>query len=172
MQIISKNLSKIILLATIFILGSASLFLYWKIQNESKDLDDQLSQIAVLEKKERDFSGARQSLKDFSGEISDLQKSFLSEKEFVDFIKIIESIAQKTGVKFKAENATLPGSISGAGIAFAIEGDFVSVAKFFVLLDHLRYPGILATAFIAPVTDNSKIIRATANYIIFNFIKI
>ncbi len=174
MPLISKNLSKIIVLAslTILVLASAAIFLYLKIQSETGSLDSQLAKIAVLEKRERDFSGARQSLSDFSGEISVLKKSFLSEKEFVDFIKILESTGQKAGVKFKAQSATLSGSPAGAGINFTVDGDFVSVAKFFVLLDNLQYSGILNGVFISPITDNSKMVRATANYIIFNFTKI
>ncbi len=171
MQIINKNLSKIIFLASaaILVLIFVSMLLYLKIQGESKNIADQLYQIAVLEKKEKDFSGSRQSLKDFDGEISALQKTLLSEKEFVDFVKTLESVAQKTGVKFKAENATLPGSPVGASISFTIDGDFASIAKFFVLLDNLQYSGILDNVSIAPVSENSKTIRAAANFIIFNF---
>ncbi len=175
MRILSKNLKKVIWLLSIsmVILISGAASLYEKIKNESQSLEDDLTHIAILEKKERDFSGTTASLKDFNEEASLLDAAFLSEGEFIKLISLLESFAQKTGVKFNAESARLPNSPNEqATLSFSLEGDFISIAHFFLLLDHAPYTGILRDAIISPREKNPKILKTTATYGIFNFRKI
>ena len=171
MPTVTKSLLRNIILSVVvtLILILGCLFLYFEIKLETQNLTETLLQTSILEKKERGFSGARESLKDFSSEILTLHKSFVFENAFADFVTFLENLAHEAGVKFKAESAIIGDETS---ISFSLEGDFVSISRFFALLDHIPYSGILDSVMINSKTENSKILAATANYIIFNFIKI
>ena len=126
-----------------------------------------------LGKKEREFSLAESNLKDFGLEIDLLDGTFLSEGTFVDFLRLLESLAKKTGVKFSAQNARLPQSDKEmASLNFEITGNFRGVADFFALLDKIPYAGIVDSANISPKAEGQKgtgAVTARINYIIFNF---
>ncbi len=146
---------------------------YGKIQQASAVSAEAEGKIALLEKKEREFSLAESNLKDFGPEINLLDSAFLSEGTFVDFLRLLESLAKKTGVKFSAQNAKLPQSDQEtASLNFEIIGNFRGVTDFFALLDKIPYAGIVDNANISPKAAGQKItgaITARINYILFNF---
>ena len=139
------------------ILGALIWFTYGKIQQASAVSAEAEGKIALLEKKEREFSLAESNLKDFGPEIDLLDGAFLSEGTFVDFLRLLESLAKKTGVKFSAQNAKLPQSDKEiASLNFEITGNFRGVADFFALLDKIPYAGIVDSAIISPKADGQK----------------
>lgn len=160
-------------LAILVLLGAFIWFTYGKIKQSSMISADAESKIALLEKKGREFSLAESNLKDFGPELELLDGAFLSERTFVDFLRLLESLAKKTGVKFFAQNAKLPQSDKEtASLNFEITGNFRGVANFFALLDKIPYAGIVDGASIFPKADGQKttgVITARINYIIFNF---
>lgn len=160
-------------LAILALLGVFIWFTYGKIKQSSIISADAEGKIALLGKKEREFSLAESNLKDFGQEIELLDGAFLSEGTFVDFLRLLESLAKKTGVKFSAQNARLPQSDKEmASLNFEITGNFRGVADFFALLDKIPYAGIIESANISPKADGQKttgVITARINYIIFNF---
>ncbi|MDP3934795.1 MAG: hypothetical protein Q8Q46_01070 [Candidatus Giovannonibacteria bacterium] len=148
-------------------------FIYGKIKQSSMVSAEAEGKIALLEKKEREFSLAESNLKDFGQEINLLDGAFLSEGTFVDFLRLLESLARKTGVKFSAQNAKLPQLEKEiANLNFEITGNFRGVADFFALLDKIPYAGIVDNANISPKAEGQKKtgeVTARINYIIFNF---
>ena len=92
-------------LTILALFGALIWFTYGKIQQASAVSAEAEGKIALLEKKEREFSLAESNLKDFGLEIDLLDGTFLSEGTFVDFLRLLESLAKKTGVKFSAQNA-------------------------------------------------------------------
>ena len=159
--------------AILAILGALIWFTYGKMQQVSAVSAEAEGKIALLEKKGREFSLAESNLKDFSPEIGLLDDSFLSEGAFVDFLRLLESLTKKTGVKFSAQNARLPQSDKEtASLNFEITGNFRGVADFFALLDKIPYAGIVEGANIFPRAEGQKgtgAVTARINYIIFNF---
>ena len=160
-------------LAIFTLLAFLGWFTYGKIQQASAVSAEAEGKIALLEKKEREFSLAESNLKDFGSEIGLLDDSFLSEGTFVDFLRLLEGLAKKTGVKFSAQNARLPQSEKEtASLNFEITGNFREVADFFALLDKIPYAGIIDNANVSSKAGGQKgtgAITARINYIIFNF---
>lgn len=159
--------------AILALLGVLIWFTYGKIKQSSMVSAEAEGKIALLEKKEREFSLAESNLKDFGPEIDLLDGAFLSEGTFVDFLRLLESLAKKTGIKFSAQNARLPQSDKEiASLNFEITGNFRGVADFLALLDKIPYAGIVESANVFPKAEGQKrtgVITARINYIIFNF---
>ena len=162
--------------------GALVWFTYQKIVLASGVAADAEQRIALLERKEREFSVADANLKDFAKEIELLDNAFLSEKTFVDLLRLLEGLAKESGVKFSAESAKIPASPSQgrpatdkeqASLTFEISGNFRQVANFFALLDKIPYSGIIDSINISPkIEGNQKrtgVITARINYVIFNF---
>ena len=160
-------------LVVLALLGALIWFTYGKIKQSSMVSAEAEGKIAFLEKKEREFVLAESNLKDFGPEIDLLDGAFLSEGTFVDLLRLLESLAKKTGITFSAQNARLPQSDKEmASLNFEITGDFRGVANFLALLHKMPYAGIVDGANISPKAEGQKrtgVITARINYIIFNF---
>src|SRR3989338_2633208 len=163
-------------LAALAVLAALSAALYKKIKDASALIAAAESKIALLEKEGREFSAAAATLKDLSADIGLLEKSFLTEKTFVDFIELLEQISRKAGVEFTAETANIPAAPGErAGLSFEIKGNFQSLVNFFALLDKIPYAGIVDSAAISQRADfgqkTTTTLAAKIHYIIFNFSK-
>lgn len=147
-------------------------FFYNFIQTESTSIGSIKTAIAVLEAKEKDLNNAKNDVALFDEDIKIMNQSFLSEESFVAFLKLLEGMAQKSGVVFQAETASLPrATASKAELSFVVRGDYPAITRFFSLFDQMPYAGIIDQASIVP--DNSKgsaVLSVRAHYIIFNFL--
>lgn len=170
-------------LAVLAVLAAFYFFLYKKIKDASALVAAAESKIALLEREGREFSAAATTLKDLSADIDLVEKSFLTEKTFVDFIELLEQISRKAGVEFTAETANLPASPAGgpassgerASLSFEVRGNFQSLVNFFALLDKMPYAGIVDSAAISQRTEfgqkTTTSLAAKIHYVIFNFSK-
>lgn len=155
-------------------LGVLAWFLYQKIAEVSAVIAEAETKIALLEKKEREFSTAESGVQDYEKEIELLESAFLNESKFVDFLRLLEDLSKKTGVAFSAKSAKIPAAQGQeAMLSFEILGNFSSVINFMALLDKIPYAGLVESASIAPKAEPGKkatgMLTAKINYLIFNF---
>ena len=159
-------------------------FLYSKIQSVSAVLSEAESKINVLETKGLELSKNISVLEEYGDEIALLESSTLSDSTFVDFVKLLENLAVKSGVKFTAENAKLPASPTKRGepaspneeasISFKIEGTGATIFDFLTLLDQIPFSGIVenlavSAKTIEPAKLKSGQFQTKINYAVFNF---
>ena len=144
-------------------------FIYSKIKILSAEIGSAARSIAVLDEKKKEFELAKSNLESQNKNLAVLESAFFSENDFVDLLDAFESIARKAGTKFEAKGATLPGSGKAAQISFELSGDFNSVAKFLVLLDNIRYVGMVNKFSLIKNDEKSKILSVNIDYLLFNF---
>ncbi len=162
---LSVALAAISLVASVFYY-----LLYSKIIEVSSTVGGAELQIATIEKEVRDFDAETKSLKDNDADIKLLSSAFITEDSFVDFLRVLESLASSAGVKFQAESAHLPASANEeASLDFTLEGDSAAIVKFFALLDEEPFAGIVESFSIAPKVEKSILLHASVKYFIFNF---
>lgn len=154
---------------TVLILIYVYLFVFSKIKFLSKEMGSATKSIIILDEKKKDFELAKSNLEKQNENIAVLESAFLSESVFVDFLNNFEDIAKKAGAKFKAKGASLPDSSGRAQISFEISGSFESIAKFLTLLDTIRYSGIINKFSLFKDSDDSGLLTASADYLLFNF---
>lgn len=153
------------------LLGIVGSMLYNFIKTESDSIKSAESAIAELESKEKDLANAKNSLETLKKDIDSIDQSFLSEGSFVAFLKLLETMAQRSGVTFQAESANLPRTLgSRAEINFSVRGDYSSLVKFFALFDQAPYAGIVDQISISPDSTKGSLLVARARYVIFNFL--
>lgn len=146
-------------------------FLFGVISEESANVKDAETSIAILEKKTRDLSEAKEGLARHQDDVASIDKSFLSEERFVDFVRLVEKTARTAGVALQVSNAELPGSAGGTmRTSMDVTGSFENLAHFVILLDHLPYPSIIANAsFVPEIAGRSDKVRMTFRMDVFNF---
>ncbi|MEK9175245.1 MAG: hypothetical protein AAB795_01480 [Patescibacteria group bacterium] len=145
--------------------------LYNYIQAQGASIKSAKIAIVVLEDKEKDLINAKNNLELLKEDITKIDQAFLSEASFVTFLKLLEALAQKSGVIFQAENADLPRSSDGkAELNFMVRGDYPSLIKFFSLLDQIPYSGIIDQVSISPDSTKNSTLIVRARYVVFNFI--
>ena len=166
------------------IISAAAWFLYSKIQSTSAVLAEAENKIKILEEKGRELSKNTSVLEEYKDKITLLEGYTLSDSTFVDFVKLLENLAVKSGIKFTAENAKLPASPTKRGepastneeasISFKIEGAGAEIFDFLALLDQMPFSGIVDTLAISaktiePAKLKSGAFQAKINYTVFNF---
>lgn len=162
---LSIGIASVAFCATI-VFGGGVLFLYVRTTQESAQIKDAETSIAILENKKRQIAVVRQELDTLNHDIERVENTVVSRETFVTFLKSLERLAKIAGVSFRAESATLPQSSKGTGrVHFELKGDYSSITRFILLLDQLPYPGIVEQFIINPLGQN---LRATADYVIFN----
>lgn len=155
---------------TVAVLFGVAVFLYQSVIAESARIKSAENAIAELENKERDLADAKAALQDLGPEIEALDAAFLTDEKFVGFLKLIESLASDAHVVFEANRADLPKSVGGnAGLGFGVRGDYASIVRFFSLLDHVTYAGIVDQVLISPEGAKSGMLVVRGHYVVFNF---
>ena len=172
---LKTNKKSIILLAVsiclLLILIVAIGLLFNRIKIESASIKSAETAIAILEDKEKDLTNAKNSLEALKKDIEKIYKSFLTEESFVDFLKLLENMAGKSGAIFQAEKADLPSSSGGrAELSFVVRGSFASIVNFVSLFDMVPYTGIIDQVSILPDNANKTKMIMRAHYVIFNFL--
>lgn len=157
-------------LFVLLILCVSASFLYSFINTESLSIRAAETTIAALEYKEKDLINAKNDLSAFKKENEKIERSFLTEESFVSFLKLLEEIAGKSGVKIQIDRAILPNSASGkAELNFMIRGNYSAIAFFFILFDQIPYAGIVDQISIMPDGTAKNMLISRAHYIILNF---
>ncbi len=171
-----KNKSNLLLMLSIIFAGlliSANWLLYQKIKSASAIVLEAEQNIASLEKKQRELTGAISAISVSGDNITAINNIYLNEDNFVDLVELLESLASESGNAFKAESARLPtAGKEPASILFTIDGRFADVYNFITLLDNIPYAGLIENISIGPKTDGTKntgILTARINYLIFSF---
>lgn len=158
----------------------ADFFMYAKIKSASSEIAEAESKIATLEKRERELNEAISDFKLLEKETVLLQDVFLSENKFVDFVKLLERLANKSKIKATVEGAKLPASTQSkepASVIMKIEGGFAQIVNFIVLLDKISYSGLVESIIITPQKvsgegeSRTQILQTKINYAIFNLQK-
>jgi hypothetical protein len=161
----------IISVCVLVALIASAVFLYNFIKIKSTSIISAKTEIATLEAKEKDLNNTKNDLELLKKDIEKIDQAFLSEESFVTFLKLLEMIAQKSGVMFQAETANLPQSSGGkAELSFRVQGDYPSIIKFFALFDQIPYAGIIDQVSILPDNTKKTELTARARYVIFNFL--
>ena len=178
-----KNKSNLLLMFSIIFAGlliSANWVLYQKIKLASAVVLEAEQNIASLEKKQRELTGAISAISVSGDNITAINNIYLNEDNFVDLVELLESLALESGNAFKAESAMLPARPAGgptagkepASILFTVEGRFANIYNFITLLDNIPYAGLIENISVGPKTDGTKntgILTARINYLIFSF---
>ena len=144
-------------------------FIYVKIQILSNDTGSALRSIAVLEEKRKEFEVARSNLEKQKENTAVLESAFFSESGFVDLLNLFEEIGRKAGVKLEAKGAKLPESPGTAEVSFEVSGNFASIARFLVLLDNIRYSGLVNKFSLNKNGESGEFLTAKIDYLIFNY---
>lgn len=168
----------IILIASALLFVAGLFYLSWLLYNNmlalSKIVAGAEAKVALLAKKEYEFSLIEASLKDFETDIRTLENVFVKESAFVSFVELLEGLARKSNVKFVAESAKLPQrKEEQAVITFRVEGSLQAINNFLALLDNMPFSGLVENLTIIPKQERGKktgTLEARINYFIFNFI--
>jgi len=154
------------------VLGALFNFLYVTVLEESAKVAEAEKEIAVLERKDREFADAVRDLAEFKEEIDGITKSFVSENTFVAYLESIESLGKLTGVFFEALSANFEVAEGEPAIfSFSATGNFGALVNFFALLDNLPQTGILNSVTLTLKDPVFNIVQARADYLIFNHTK-
>lgn len=160
----------IIMLALFLLLGGLIVLLYQRIVLASAAVKEAEGEIAVLQYKERGISNNKRGLEESSASLASLEESFVSQYTFVQFVELLERIAQETGVTFQAQGAILPASTNEkATVRFEIQGTYAEFVRFFIMLDAIPYAGFVEDLRMAPLGKDAETLRASATFTIFNF---
>jgi len=152
------------------VLSGVAIFLYRSIKNESAQIKGAENAIAALDGKERDLANTKTALQELRSEIDGLDHAFLSDERFVGFLKLLESLAGEAHVVFEASRADLPRSADGnAGLSFGVRGEYASIVRFFSLLDHVKYAGVVDQVLITPESAKGNALIVRGHYAVFNF---
>ena len=122
----------------------------------------------MLDEKRKEFEVAKLNLKNQEANLQILESAFFSESSFVDLLDVFEGLAKKAGVKFKAKGANFPETNGHAQISFELSGNFDSIAKFLVLLDNIRFSGLIFKFSLMEGGKSSDLL-ANVDYLLFNF---
>ncbi len=153
-------------------LGFGGWFLVTKISAESAETAAASAHIALLQEKEREFDESSSNLTKYDAKIQRLNRVFLTESTFVEFLKTMEGLAKKAGVEFKAVNAALPTAANDkAVLTFTLEGRTAELVRFFILLDHVPYSGVVGQMQWVRQGKGSETVKVSADYTIFNYAK-
>ena len=143
-------------------------FVFSKIKFLSGEIGSAKRSINLLNEKRKEFEIAKSNLKNQETNLKILESAFFSESSFVDLLDAFGGLAKKAGVRFKAKGATFPETGEHAQISFELSGNFDSIAKFLILLDNVRFPG-LVYKFSLLEGGNSADLLANVDYSLFNF---
>lgn len=160
----------VILLALFLLLGGSIVLLYQRIVLASAVIKEAEGATAVLKHKEQGIGNNKRGLEELSASLAALEKSFVSQHTFVQFVELLEQLAQETGVAFRAQGAVLPTSPNEKAILrFEIQGSYAALVRFFILLDAVPYAGFTEDIRIAPLGKDAETLRASVTFTIFNF---
>lgn len=158
------------MLALFLLLGGSMIVLYQRVVLASATVKEAEGAIAVLEHKERGIGNNKRGLEELDVSLAALEGSFVSQYTFVRFVELLERLAQETGVAFRAQGAALPvAPKEKAMLRFEIQGSYVALVRFFVVLDAIPYAGFVEDLRITPLGKDAETLRATVTFIIFNF---
>ena len=173
LQTHKKTLRYAIILLTLFLLlGGSMTLLYQRVVLASAAVKEAEGAIAVLEYKERGIGNNKRGLEELSTHLTALEESFVSQYTFVQFVELLERLAQETGVVFRAQGAALPLSASPkekTSLRFEIQGNYAELVRFFILLDAIPYAGFVEDARVTPLGKDAETLRASVTFTIFNF---
>jgi len=160
-----------IMLALFLLLGGCAVLFYKRIVFTSSTVKEAEGEIAVLERKERDLDNNKKKLEDLGDSLVALEGSFVSKQSFVQFVELIERLAQDAGVVFRAQEAELPASPKEkANLRFEVQGSYAALTKFFILFDAIPYAGLVEELRMTPLGEKTEALRASVTFTIFNFI--
>ena len=160
----------VIMLALFLLLGGLAALLYKRIVLTSTMVKDAEGEIAVLEHKERNIGNNKKNLEELDGALVALENAFVSQQTFVQFVELIERLAQEADVVFQAQGATLPASlIEKANLRFNVRGNYTALVKFFILLDNIPYAGLVEEMSVAPSGKGAEMLNASVTFTIFSF---
>lgn len=171
-----KNKSKLLLGLSVVVAGillAAGWLFYNKIKAASAIVLEAERDIVSFEKKEREFANAISDIENSGKNIAAIKNIYLNEDRFVSFVELLETLALRSGSKFKAESAALPAAgKEPASILFTVEGRFANIFNFISLLDNIPYAGLVENISVrqkAGETKGSGVLTARINYLIFSF---
>ena len=144
-------------------------FIFSKIKFLSGEIGFAKRSIKLLDEKRKEFEVAKSNLKNQAENLVVLESAFFSESSFVDLLNVFEGVAKRAGVKFKAKGAIFPETGERAQISFELSGNFESIAKFLVLLDNIRYSGLVYKFSLSESGSDSPVLLAIVDYLLFNF---
>lgn len=147
----------------------AYLFVYSKIKFLSTEIGSATRSIRVFNEKRKEFEIAKLNLENHGKNTKILESAFFSESTFVDLLDAFGSVGRKAGVKFEAKSANLPSEGNSAEISFELKGNFNSIAKFLILLDDIRYSGLVNKFSLFRENEESNVLRANIDYFVFNY---
>lgn len=147
----------------------AYFFVYFKVQSLSADIGSATRSITVIDEKRKEFEIAKVNLENQSENVVVIENAFFSENDFVNLLNTFENIGKIAGVRFEAKGANLSNAGKLAEISFALQGSFNSIARFLTLLDNARYSGLINKFSLFENSENSEILTANIDYLIFNY---
>lgn len=146
-------------------------FVYSKIKFLSSETSLAKRSMVMINEKRKEFEFAKSNLDKQNKNVEALESAFFSESGFVDLLNSFENLSKKVGVKFEAKGAKLPELGGEAEISFELSGNFSSIAKFLVLLDNIRYSGAVNKFSLFKNDEESKLLTANIDYLIFSYKK-
>lgn len=160
----------VIMLALFLLFGGLMVMLYQRIVLASAAVKNAEREIAILEYKERGIDKNKKGLEGLSASLAALEGSFVSQRTFVQFVELLERLAQETDVAFRAQGAMLSASPNEkATLRFEIQGTYDELVRFFIALDAIPYAGFVEDVRIAPLGKDAETLRASVTFTIFNF---
>lgn len=123
--------------------------------------------IYLLERKEQELAEAKKTMEIYAEPIQNIESSFVSQESFVQFLSLLEDFAKSANVKINTQGADISNKgPQSARVIFDIQGEYEAVIRFFSLLDHFPYAGIVENISIA--SSGSSRTHANVTYAIFN----
>ncbi len=170
-KINKKSLIKTIIFFVVFLLCFWTFFyLYLNIRKLKIEVKNARMVIVVSEKKQKDFTLAQKNLTDYKSSIELVEKSFLSESGFANFLEILEKFALDTNVIFTEKGADFPSETGKAvKMTFRFQGKPSNIHKFLFLLDNSSYLGMIGKFVLTREKEGSQLFFADIDYLIFNY---
>ncbi len=159
-----------LLLTITVVLAGCAWFLFGVDLGESGIVKAAETAIAILEAKTRDLVEAKAGLLNHADAITSIQRSFVSEDHFVDFVRLTEALGRTAGVTLQVSNAELPEKGGTVHVSIEVAGTYEQIVHFVTLLDHMPYPNIIAHISASPASANQgDRIRASLGLDLFNY---
>ncbi len=158
------------MLVATFVCVGLTWFLFSIVSDESTRVKAAETEIAVLEAKTHDLIEAKKGLLKHADAISDINRSFISEEHFVDFVRLIEALGRTSGVTLKINNASLPEKGGTVRVSIEVAGGYEQITHFIILVDHIPYPSIIANISInSENAERGDRMRALLRLDVFNY---